>query len=230
MTFKELSKFKVKVSVIQNGLEKYMAFTINKNLAFIDSMQFMNCSLEKLVKNLNDKDFKYLSEEFSGEQLKLVKEKRIYPYEYMNSFKRFNEDELPDKSKFFSSLNNSGINEEQYNRAINVWKVFKIKHLGQYHDLYLKTNVLLLADVFKKFIKTYLNYYGFDPSHYFSSPGLSWDSMLKITGVELERISNIDVYSFLEKGMKGGISYISKKYANLDDSKKKAIYYLLGYQ
>ena len=73
LIFKELSRFNVKISVIPNGLEKYMAFTVNKNLVFIDSMQFMNCSLDKLVKNLNDKDFKYLSEEFSGEQLKLVK-------------------------------------------------------------------------------------------------------------------------------------------------------------
>ena len=99
LIFKELSKFNVEISVITNGLEKYMAFAINKNLVFIDSMQFMNCILDKLVKNLSDEDFKNLSEEFSDEQLKLVKENVIYPYEYMNSFKRFNEDELPDKSK-----------------------------------------------------------------------------------------------------------------------------------
>ena len=73
-------------------------------------MQFINCSLDQLVKNLNDKDFKYLSEEFSDEILKLVKEKGIYPYKYMNNFKRFNEDELPDKSKFFSSLKDNEIN------------------------------------------------------------------------------------------------------------------------
>ena len=72
LIFKELSRFNVKVSVIPSRLEKYMAFTINKNLVFIDSMQLMNCSLDKLVINLNDKDFKYLSEEFSGEQLELV--------------------------------------------------------------------------------------------------------------------------------------------------------------
>ena len=77
--------FNVKISVIPNVLEKYMTFTINKNLVFIDSMQFMNSSLEKLVKNLNDKDFKYLSEEFSGEKLKLGKQNGVYPYEYMNN-------------------------------------------------------------------------------------------------------------------------------------------------
>ena len=76
LIFKELSKFDVKISVIPNELEKYMAFTLNKNLVFIDSMFFMNSSLDKLVKNLTDKYFKYLSEEFSNEQLKLIKEKR----------------------------------------------------------------------------------------------------------------------------------------------------------
>ena len=84
LIFKKLSKFDVIISVIPNGLEKYMTFTSNKNLVFIDSMLFMNSSLDKLVKNLTDKDFEYLSEEFSGEKLGLVKEKGVYPYEYMN--------------------------------------------------------------------------------------------------------------------------------------------------
>ena len=68
----------------------------------------------------------------------------------MNSFKKFSENKLPDKSKFFSSLKDSGINEEQYEGAVNVWKVFKIKNLSEYHDLYLETDVLLLVDVFEK--------------------------------------------------------------------------------
>ena len=97
LIFKELSKFNVKISVIPNGLEKYMAFTVKRNLVFIDSMQFMNSSLDSLVKNLMSEDFKCLSEEFSGELLRLVKEKGVYPYEYMDSFKKFNEDKLPDE-------------------------------------------------------------------------------------------------------------------------------------
>ena len=176
----------LKISVIPYGLEKYMAFAVNKNLVFIDSMQFMNSSFDRLVKNLSDKDFKYLNEEFSGEQLKLVKEKGIYPYEYMNSFKRFNENKLPDKSKFFSSLKDSSINEKEYQRAINVWKVFKIKNLGEYHDLYLKRDVLLLVYVFEKVIKACFEYYSLDPCHYFSGPGLSFDAMLKMTGTKLQ--------------------------------------------
>ena len=94
LIIKEISNFDVKVDVIPNGLEKYMAFTINRNLVFIDSMQFMNSGLDSLVKSLVNGDFKYLSEEFSGKYLKVVKEKGIYSYEYMNSFKKFNETEL----------------------------------------------------------------------------------------------------------------------------------------
>ena len=91
LIFNELDKFDVKIKVIPNGLEKYMAFFLNKNLVFIDSMQFMNSSLDKLVKNLSDEDFKYLLEEFGSKNLKLLKQKGAYPYEYMNSFERFKE-------------------------------------------------------------------------------------------------------------------------------------------
>ena len=103
LSIKEVGKFNVKVSVIPNGLEKYMTFAINKTLFFNDSMQCMNQKLDSLVKNLSDYDLKYLSEEFSGELLESVKEKEVYPYEYMYSFKKFSENKLRDKSKFFSS-------------------------------------------------------------------------------------------------------------------------------
>ena len=136
----------------------------------------------------------------------------------MNSFKRFNENKLPDKSKFFSSLKDSSINEKEYQRAINVWKVFKIKNLGEYHDLYLKRVVLLLVYVFEKVIKTCFEYYSLDPCHYFSGPGLSFDAMLKMTGTKLQTISDIDVHNIIEKGMRGGISYISKRHSKVGDS------------
>ena len=119
LIIKEISKFDVKVSVMPNGLEKYITFTINTNLVFIGSMQFMNSSLDSLVKNLSDNDFKYLSEEFRGEMLELVKEKGVYPYEYMDSFKRFFENKLPDRSKFFSSLIIFGM-LIIFGRAINI--------------------------------------------------------------------------------------------------------------
>ena len=99
-----------------------------------------------------------------------------------------------------------------------MWKVFKIKKLGEYYDLYLKTDVLLLCNVFEKFIKTCLEYYCLDPSHCFGSPGLSSDAMLKITKIKLEWISDIDMQLFIEKGMRGGISYISKGHSSIKDN------------
>ena len=118
---------------------------------------------------------------------------------------------------FFSSLKDNGISEEEYQRANSVWNIFKMNTLGDYHDFYLKRDVLLFADVFEKFIKACLNYYGLDPCHYFSAPGLSWDAMLKMTKIELETISDIDVHLFIEKGVRGGISYIAKRHSKIND-------------
>ena len=160
----------------------------------------------------------------------------------MNSFERFKEKRLPARKDFFSSTNKEKIGDDDkkldghisfkdYLICEKVWDKFDIKDMGDYHDHYLKKDVLLLADVFEKFIGTCLKYYGLDPCHYFSSPGLSWDAMLKMTGVKLEKISDIDKYLFIEKGLRGGISYIAKRYAKANkkymndyDSKKPSTF------
>ena len=114
-----------------------MLFTmLVQNLVSMDSMQFMNSSLDLLVKSLSDIGFKYLSEEFNGDSLKLVKQKRVYPCEYMDSFKKFSKDRLPDRYKFFSSLKDEGISEKYYLTSIDVWNVFKMNAMGDYHDVY----------------------------------------------------------------------------------------------
>ena len=90
--------------------------------------------------------------------------------------------------------------------------------------MYLKTDVLLLCDVFERFIGMCLNYYQLDPCHYFSSPGLSWDAILKMTGIKVELISNINMHLFIEKGMRGGTSYISKRYSEINEDNKFIMY------
>ena len=207
----------MKVSVIPNGLEKYIAFTINRNLVFSESMQFMSSSLDSLVKNLSNNDFKYLSQECSGEFLGLVKQKGVYSYQYIKYFKKFSEDKLPDRCKFFSSLKDECISEKDYLEAVDVWNVFKMNTIGDYYELYLKKDVLLLAGVFEKFIGTGLDCYGLDPCHYFSSPGLTWDAMLKITRIELDLILDIDMYLFIKKGMRGGISYTANRHSKANN-------------
>ena len=123
-----------------------MSFRLGKHLQFIDSFQFMSQSLDKLSSNLPENRFIYTGGEIDGD-LELMKKKGVYPYDYMDSFDRFNETELPKRKDFYSLLNDTYISEEEYQHAREVWNSFKIRNLGQYHDLYLKTDVLLLADV-----------------------------------------------------------------------------------
>ena len=118
---------------------------------------------------------------------------------------------------FFNSLKDCGIFDQEYQRVVDIWKVFKIKNLGEYHGLYLKADVLLLCDVFGKLISVCLKDYGLDPCHYYSSPGPSWNAMLKMTGIRLEKVDNIDIHLFIEKGGRGGISYTSKRYSKSSD-------------
>ena len=228
LIFSELHKFNLKVDVIPNGLEKYMAFFLGRDLVFIDSMQFMNFSHDKLVKNLVDEDFKCSVKELDSENLKILKQKGAYPYEYMNSFERFNEDKLCARKYFYSStkdkknckddkISDGHVSIEDYMVCERIWDKFKMKNMGDYHDHYFKKDVLLLADVFEKFIDTCLKYFESDPCHYFGAPGLSWNAMLKMTHVKLEKISDIDQYLFIEKGTRAGISYIAKRYAKANN-------------
>ena len=124
----------------------------------------------------------------------------------MGSFEKFNETSLPPKEAFHSSLPDTDISDQDYEHATKVWKAFECETLGNYHDLYLVTDVLLLADIFENFRKTCIKHYGFEPVHYYTSPGLSWDVLLKITGIKLELFTDCNMYLFIEKGMRGGIS------------------------
>ena len=128
---------------------------------------------------------------------------------------------MPDKKCFCCSVKDGRTNgngeklnghkcDEDYLACNKIWNKFNMKNMGDYLDHYLKRDVLLLADVSEKFIDTCLKFYKLDPCHYFSSPGLNWYVMLKMTAVKLEKISGIDVYLFTEKGLRGGISYLAK--------------------
>ena len=208
------------INAIPNNMEKYMAFMLGNHLTFLDSFQFMSSGLEKLVSNLPRKSLKYTSQKFKGKKLDLMARKGVYPYDHMDSFDKFNE-KLPTKEEFYSVLNNEHISDEDYKNAQNVWNTFSLKNMGEYHDLYLKSDVLLLADVFENFRKTCLEYYKLDPCHYFTSPGLSWDAMLKMTNIKLELMTDIDMFQFIEKGLRGGISYIANRYGKANNKYMK---------
>ena len=222
------------IDCIPNNEEKYISFTkntvvgsytnkegkdkdIKHKIRFIDSFKFMSDSLESLINNLPDDGFNNLERFYKGEKLSLVKQKGFYPYEYMNSLKRFKENKIPSKEAFYSRLTGEGISDEGYEHVKKVWKVFGMKTLQEYHDLYNVTDVLLLADVFENFRNVCMENYKLDPAHYFTAPGLAWDACLKITDVELELLSDIDMLLMIEKGIRGGISMISNRYAKANN-------------
>ena len=193
-------------------------FYIKRQIRFIDSFQFMQSSLEKLSKNLDPDEMCVLKRFFKDEEeRKLLERKGVFPYDWFDSLEKLEEKRLPQIDKFYSKLNNENINETDYQHAKNVWKKFNMKNMRDYHNLYLKTDVLLLADVFENFRKVCKENYGLDPAWYFTSPGLAWDAMLKITGVELELMSDPNMYLMIENGIRGGISTITKRYAKANN-------------
>ena len=197
-----MARVRDEIKCIPTNTEKYISFSLG-NLRFIDSVNFLLSSLDKLVKGSDEFPIieKLMPEE---NKRQLLLKKAIYPYEYMDSFERFDETKLPEKEKFFSSLSGKGITDEEYEHTKQVWETFGCRNLGDYHDLYVATDTLLLADVFENFRKVCQEKYGLNPAHYYSAPGLSWDALLKKTGVELELVTDLDMHLFIERGMRGG--------------------------
>ena len=196
---KELGRFnKNDIGVLAESKEKYISFDAkidvklvgvsnkdgtevckNIQLRFIDSCRFMASSLDKLASNLDDDQCKHLREFYKEEEVfRLMRRKGVYPYDYMDSWEKFEETSLPPKDTFYSRLNMNVISGQGYEQAQQVWNRITPEHenvtLGDYHDVYLATDVLLLADVFETFRDTGLKHYKLDPAHFYTAPGLAW--------------------------------------------------------
>ena len=220
-TNKKGEKQDLSINAIPNNMEKYMAFMLGNHLTFIDSFQFMSSSLDKLVSNLPKDDLIYTSKAFKGKRLDLMSQKSFYPCDFMDSFEKFNQMELPNKDQFCSILNDQHITDDEYDYTKKVWNTFMIKTMGEYNELYLVSDVLLLTDVFENFRKTCMQYYKLNSCHYFTSLGLSWDAVLKMTNIILELMTDVDMFQFIEKGMCGGVSYIANRYGNANNKYMK---------
>ena len=212
------------IRVIAETFERYKSIKVGQ-LKYIDSMQFMNNSLANLTKNLgtNHPITSQHFKDYSPEQIALVCRKGVYPYEYINSQDRFLETELPPIHEFSTYLHGK-INQKDYNHAQKVWHEFGCKNLGEYHDLYLKTDVLSLADIWTQFRKTCMQYYELDPSHYVSAPALAWDAMLKMTGVKIGLFTDMAMHDFIEKAKRGGIAMACQRYLKANNSKMGEAY------
>ena len=157
--------------------------------------------------------------------------KGIYPYEYMDGWDKFNEKIIPSKESFYSNLTLENIAEVDYKHAKNVFKTFELNNLGDHHDLYVRSDTLLLADVFENFRKACIKNYELDPAHFISLPGLAWQACLKKTNVELELLTDYDMFLMIEEGIRGGICHATQRYAKANnkymkdyDKKKKSSY------
>ena len=173
--------------------DKYTGITlpINFEIRFIDSFKFLQTSLANLVSNLQPDDFHNTKQVFK-KNVNLLTRKRVYPYDYISSLEKLSETQLPPKEEFYSKLNDEEISDDDYQHAINVWNTFECKSIRDYHNLYLKSDVLLLSDVFENFRKTCLKHYKLDPAHYYTSPSLAWDACLKETGQKLQLLHDYD--------------------------------------
>ena len=174
------------INCIPNNEEKYISFTkdievdrfmekdektgedkevsVKREIRFIDSFKFMASSLDRLVANLDESALQCVKKFFHGQAVDLVRRKGVYPYDYVDSITKLSETKLTPQEQFYSELNHSSISDEDHEHARNVWNLFQMKTMKDYHDLYLKTDVLLLADVFENFRDVCIENYKLDPA------------------------------------------------------------------
>ena len=228
---RELAKYTTGMGVIAKNIEDYISFLIKVEvdkyidkegnektkqieLRFIDSIKFMSSSLDSLVNNLARGGHEFWGfENYNCHQRELLIRKGIYPYEYMDSWDKFKEMSLPNIEKFCSNLNMSGVSGGNYEHACKVWKEFGIRTMGEYHDLYLRTDTILLTNVFESFRRVCLENYGLDPSHFYTAPGLASKACLKKTGIRLELLLDPDMLLMFERGIRGGITQSVHRWA-----------------
>ena len=220
----------IQLNIIGQGYEKYLTLGFSKAITFKDSYQFLADSLEQLVKDLvksGPDRFVNLRREFgniSAECFNILLRKGVYPYDYMKTWEKLNERQLPAREEFYSILKEAECSIEDYEHAQNVWRKFGCNTLKDYEDLYLKTDVLLLADVFENFRTLSLQNYRVDPAHYVSSPQLSWDAMQLYTKCELTLISDPEMFTMIDGGIRGGVSMIIHRYAKANNPEMGAAY------
>ncbi|XP_044741458.1 uncharacterized protein LOC123302552 [Chrysoperla carnea] len=228
-----------RVELLPVTKEKYIYFTKNIDdssikFRFIDSYRFLASSLDKLASYLLEfpnmrKHFSKISEN----QFQLLTKKGVMPYDFVDSFDKFNYTQLPNIEAFYNRLEEKQCSRQMYHHAQNVWSAFNCSNLGDYVDLYMETDIMLLTDIFETFRATCLSTYNLDPGNYYTLAGYTWECMLKYTNIELELLTDIDMMMFVERGIRGGLSQCMKrrstannKYVSGFDSSKPEVHLL----
>ena len=211
MFFNELINNKVgrsSVSVIAKTIEEYMAVNY-RCIKFLDSMRFLTASMEDLTKSMKDCDYIHLKKNFPNHWM-LLKNKLAYPYEFYKTSADYEKPintllEAGSKA-YFSKTKNKIPDQDEINRTNEIIKLFNIKNGRELTELYNKADVILLTDIFEKFIKVSILEFGINPLYHISLPGTTWSNGLKYTKVELELIKNVDLFQMFEEGIRGGLS------------------------
>ena len=219
-----------RLHVIAQTMEKYLTMSFGRHLVFKDSFQFLSSSLASLTSNLltSGKDaFKQMRkgfEQYDDAKYEMLLRKGVYPYDYMDDEERFKEQKLPDREDFFSRLYQEECSDDNYDHALKVWNEFGCTNMLDYHNLYLKCDVLQLADVFETFRNTAMKEYKLDPAHYVSAPHLSWDAMLLSTKCSLELLSDDAMYAMIHQNIRGGVAMISNRRGTANNKYMKQHY------
>lgn len=229
------------LSVIPQTKEKYMALfasfevdkmqkydkesgeseeiSIKMHLAFKDSYQFVTASLDTLVRNLTPAQLVHSRRAIpTTAPNSLITAKGIFPYSYFTSLEKMTEPCLPPRESFFNDLTREECTSEDYNRAQEAWREFKCRTFGDYMLTYLKRDVHQLADVFEAFRNLSIREDGLDPAYFVSAPGMCWQSAFKMTEARVELLKDVDKYTFIEEGIRGGMTFVNKHYVQTETS------------
>ena len=237
---------KSNISVLPRSCEKFLTLSFD-NFKIIDSYQFLFSSLSNLANLLSKPEqtkenkhkqtmdnFIYTKKHFCDPHMwSYVIKKGVMCYDYIDSWKVLKETELPPHEKFYNDLTESNITKEEYKHAQDVFFIFKCKNIKDYLKLYLKIDVLLLCDVFESFREKSLINYALDPAKFLTAPALSYQAMLKKTGIKLELFSDISMYTFIENGIRGGMTNVAHRHAKTENENEHIVYWdctnLYGY-
>ena len=216
----DLKKDKVKFKIIPKTNEEYIAVKYGC-IRFIDSCRFLSESLDKLVKSLDEDDFKILEKEFP-DKWQFLNKKLAYPYQYFTSINDYQKpvDNLK-KEDFFSKLKNECPDDDAIERTKQIIKLFDIKNAGELTKLYCKSDVILLADVIEKFVTVSFEEYGINPLYCVSLPGYTYQCALKYTDIKLQTLQDKDLILLIENNIRGGISSdMGDRYVKSDENKR----------
>jgi hypothetical protein len=224
---KEISPKRGISTVIARTSEKYLSFDVGQ-LRFVDSMNFLAISIEKLSEILEKSNvYEYTKKYMLRDKHNLITRKLIFPYEWLYSYDKLNKSRFPEIGQFYSHLKLKNITDQKYQEIIKTFDDLNCKTLGQYVEFYNKMDVLILADAMLNFIETLYREFKLDPANYISSPGTSWKAALKMSGIKLQYIKDHNMRNMIEKGIRGRLFSLGSLYhAEVKDQSKESITYI----